>query len=250
MNEVPARCILQGFYSTVVINIITWNKAYSLFPLLTFVNHKGYMLKSMDDFYFARVAKYGRRGWKIEEIMWPEDARSNHPIRRFRRLGDSFSWVIPFDNTKVKCPSTPDYVLDLASFEIGGTGQTYPRLDSSVSGDVEHSSSRYYTICAPVFVSKILKYKYLFGDPSQCDFIGQRVDRLTLLELRKLDPAARPREYDGLLQMPYRLHQELERFEPPDTWSYYDDDYPKWHQAWEKAKAEKMESERSNAETK
>ncbi|KAL8850395.1 MAG: hypothetical protein Q9221_004627 [Calogaya cf. arnoldii] len=92
--EVPIHAILNSFYTTVVVNIISWNKAYSVYPMTTFIQKRGYLLQPLDDYSTSLVIKYTNRGWKIQETMWPEDERLNHPIQQFRRIGDRYTWTI------------------------------------------------------------------------------------------------------------------------------------------------------------
>ena len=40
----PVESILKGFCSTMFVNFMSWNTAYSVFPLSTFIQYKGYQL--------------------------------------------------------------------------------------------------------------------------------------------------------------------------------------------------------------
>ena len=127
-TKIPIKSILRGFYSTIIVNVMSWNKVYSVFPLSTPIQHKGYQLKPIDDHHAPLVNKYSRRGWDMQEIMWPEEKRINHPVRKYRRLGDRFTWTIPVDSKKVEWSKTPDYVLEYASFRMVSNHE-YPGLD-------------------------------------------------------------------------------------------------------------------------
>ncbi|KAL8851878.1 MAG: hypothetical protein Q9221_003201 [Calogaya cf. arnoldii] len=127
----PIATILRSFYTTVVVNIISWNKAYSVFPLITLIQYRGYLLKYLDEVRKLFVTKYSQRGWRIQEILWPEDHQSNHPIRQYRMIGDRFSWMIPLNVGKVRWSQTPDYVLEHASFCIDGLDYGYLKLHNS-----------------------------------------------------------------------------------------------------------------------
>ncbi len=54
------------------------------------------MLQKLDDHFASFLVKYGARGGRIEELMWPEDQRENHPIQSNRRLGDKVGYIPPF----------------------------------------------------------------------------------------------------------------------------------------------------------
>ena len=51
------------------------------------------MLKKLDDYFASFLVKYAARGWRIQETMWPEDQRENHPIQLNRRLGDKVGYI-------------------------------------------------------------------------------------------------------------------------------------------------------------
>lgn len=57
----PSRDV-ERVYTTVVVNVISWNKAYALSPRLSFIHRETYMLKPLNDYIGRAVAKYGNRG--------------------------------------------------------------------------------------------------------------------------------------------------------------------------------------------
>ncbi|KAL8992729.1 MAG: hypothetical protein Q9169_006881 [Polycauliona sp. 2 TL-2023] len=121
-NETPMHAILNNFYTTVNLNFITWNKAYSVFPLTTFIHKRGHLLRHEIDADNRRlVNKYKQRGWDIQGIIRPEDQRVNHPFQQHRRIGDKYTWMIPVDIDKIEGSSTPDTVLlTNCAFQISG----------------------------------------------------------------------------------------------------------------------------------
>lgn len=214
-------------------NIITWNKAYSMFPLTTFIQHKTYMLTRLDDRFARLMAKYSRRGWRTIEIMWPEEIRHNHPIRKLRRLADQFTWTMTLDTRQVQSSKTPDYVLEYSSFEIDAD-QVYVNPSFRNGARDRLGDPRYYTISTCLFKAKTLSYHYVICNTSTLIFfLGERVDRSTLMELRKLEPSARPAGYDNMIA--YVSHLYESSFDRPDTWTYDDDRFPEWYRAWERA---------------
>lgn len=73
--------------STHVTNFITWDKAYSLFPVSTLLKKKGYMLQKLDEHTGEHLAKYQKRGWRIQDVIWDGE----DPVRELeglRRIGD------------------------------------------------------------------------------------------------------------------------------------------------------------------
>lgn len=223
---IPVQAILKGFYSTVVVNIIAWNKAYAIFPLLTFVHHKGYMLKPQSDHYTKPLEKYSGRGWRFQEAMSPEDRIPNQPIQQERRVGDEFTWMISFDTSNVKWSKTPDLVLEYANFMINNINQT--------------ARQKHYTIESEEFVSEVLRYRYLRGGSTSTwmFFLGEKVDELTRLELLKMAPEARPAGFQGEIAKGTALYRCMTGCEKPDGWTYSDDQIPKWYESWRQSEME------------
>jgi len=96
----PVQSILDGFYGTVIMNVITWNYAYCLFPHTTFVE-RGMRILEWTDGPPERmaIAKYEHRGWPV--LNWCPEAEGVEPdeYEKERRVGDSMSWVIPLDSS-------------------------------------------------------------------------------------------------------------------------------------------------------
>lgn len=47
-----------------------------------------------------------------------EEHHLNHPVRKYRRVGDGFSWTIPFDTKNIQWSKIPDQVLEHQSFKM------------------------------------------------------------------------------------------------------------------------------------
>ncbi|PFH52500.1 hypothetical protein AMATHDRAFT_189741 [Amanita thiersii Skay4041] len=65
VNDVPIKVILS-FHSTCVMNIITHNAAYSLFPHATFQQHRSLVLKTPGIKQRHARQKYIERGWRMQ----------------------------------------------------------------------------------------------------------------------------------------------------------------------------------------
>ncbi len=128
-DSLPMRAIFDLMPTTVVTDIVSWNKAYSLFPLSTHVQRKGYLLKELED--YITSPEYTQQGWKLEELRWPEEKRLNHPIKHTRRVGDRFTWTIPLNTEGVTGSKTPDYVLEHACFGMSVNGDDGSDADLS-----------------------------------------------------------------------------------------------------------------------
>ena len=114
----PVRGVLTGFYMTVVVNIISWDKAYSVFAKDTLIDRKTYMLKLVDAYFETLLQKYNHRGWLLEETMWEEDRSPSSSIQPIRRMGDRFTWTISLPTENLKIPKQPDLVLEYSCFSL------------------------------------------------------------------------------------------------------------------------------------
>ncbi|MCJ1251000.1 hypothetical protein MMC30_008231 [Trapelia coarctata] len=217
-----------------VVNIITWNKAYALFPLPTFIHRKTYVLQKLNDYRGAQLLKYGQRGWKIQGTLWPEEETPSHPFQARRRIGDKFTWTIPFNTLNIRHSSTPDSVLEYSFFSVNTTDNDYDGLSTR------------YEVLASEFFACTLRHRYTFaGEPNSCfwlQLVGKRVGKLTFIEILKLKREDRVTHFQNYPDLDYsRLRDELTSRETlPETWTFYDDEIPKWHKAWEQGRMEKM----------
>ena len=235
-NCPPAHFILRCCEFTLEVNILSWNKAYSVFPMPAFIQRNSYLLKEWGK--IAGVREWLRftcqTGWNVKGVMWPEEQRCNHPIRERRRVGDRYTWTIPFDTRNVEPSKTPDYVLEHACFKMD-LSMSY---DDDQSYDYAQEDVRHYTIEANTLESKVLKHTYLYGDIDMMNFISPRLHSSTMLELRKLDPAQRPANYLEMLRNRGDSDRALGDFDRPATWTYRDDEFSTWYKAFEKYKPE------------
>jgi hypothetical protein len=110
----PVQSILVGFYGSAIMNVITWNRAYCLFPHTTFVERgmcalRTYLRKSEKE----AMVKYSQRGWPV--LDWsplPE-------LQAARRVGDSMTWVIPFETCPVGEVPAEDKEVECVRFAVG-----------------------------------------------------------------------------------------------------------------------------------
>ena len=232
----PARSILHNTCTTAALNIIAWNKAYSLFPLPTLIQHKCYLLQDCDESSREAIRTHSRRGWNVQGVMWPEEQRHNHPIRERRRVGDRYTWMIPFDTRRVEWSKTPDYVLEHACFKINNRSADY---SDDYFYDYETENVRNYTIKAKTLSSKVLKHTYTYGGDELSEFLAPRLHSSTVFELRKLSPPQRPANYDRIMESLADVDTANVEFDRPASWTYRDDEFPTWYQAFEKHRPER-----------
>ncbi|KAI1322604.1 hypothetical protein F5Y16DRAFT_386197 [Xylariaceae sp. FL0255] len=212
-KESPVRAILEGFYTTCIVNFITWNKAYSLFPKATFLIHQTIPLVDTSIYLGKLYTKYSKRGWP----MWTHplgqesysklfanngEAESN----RERRIGDSTTWIMKLDTTSVARLEKPDSVLEYSSYNISmGHGTDHHRC----------------TIYAAPFQSNALRYRYLRSN--WLYELAPIFERATEMQLFKLKESDQQR-----LQHRVRNHLGLwtKIFDKPDGWDYLDEQLP------------------------
>lgn len=219
--------------STICLNIISWSKAYALFPKSSFISHKGFLAHALDG---KLEDNYSRYGWRVQDVQGPEDERRDKSFGVTRRVGDRHSWTIPFDTTKVSWSPTPDFVLEHAVFSIAkdklnGTGQ------------FDYYG---YKISTGHRATAVLRYPYAIpsgrgagGHASWMVFLNDRLNRLAPIEISKLAfTPARPTDFDRILngEIPH-WNINPTSFAKPDNWVYWDEEIPSWYEVWEHSRS-------------
>ncbi|KAH7356850.1 hypothetical protein BKA65DRAFT_495597 [Rhexocercosporidium sp. MPI-PUGE-AT-0058] len=227
-STVPVRCILGCFSSTAVINFMSWNTAYSLFPAMTFLEPRTQCRVSWipdnEDCIQSQIEKYSTRGWTDVTMLFEGS----------RRVGDRHSWKVALDVKGVEPSHIPDFVLENCYFRVENVAWL-PREDA------EHLRRT----VAEEFTSEVLKYIYTAGGGTGEDFwrnlsMNARLHGLILDELWKLEPGMQPLclthptqwpEFDQLVYL--ERHNFMVDFIKPDTWNYYDEQVSTWREEWE-----------------
>ena len=208
-----------------MINFLTWNKAYAVFPQSTFINRNGVALRRLDEFFQSHAEKYKKRNYRISGLRSPDSRRSTSEIAEIRRPGDRLTWRIPFDTTGIEAPKTPDYVLEHSAF---GFEQTKCDTDDFTLP---------YSITALTFEACVLRYRYTLPNcPDFFDSIQAKMDRLTFEELQKLPKTLRPRSYLRMIRNPWKLHRYRDGLFDRGTsrLTCYDEKIPAWYAEWER----------------
>ncbi|RBR22568.1 hypothetical protein FVER53590_00052 [Fusarium verticillioides] len=71
----PLETILTSSSTTAILNLITWNKAYCIFPRQTLIKHEFYPLRPLDDDFGSELSDLSLHGWTNRDIIWPDHAR-------------------------------------------------------------------------------------------------------------------------------------------------------------------------------
>jgi hypothetical protein len=121
----PINLFLSGnnqmpLHTTLDFNIATWNKAYSVFPSLTFLGNKGYVTGPItnhgeevggEDWHrpIAAHHRFAPAGYRIKDISWDRYPDHIHPLMsRSRRFGDEHSFIIDLPTQGVTASHVPD----------------------------------------------------------------------------------------------------------------------------------------------
>ena len=126
-------------------------------------------------------------------------------------------------------PTTPDAVFENSCFGVSVIG----RRDLALT----------YKIMTDVFTAYTLRHQYisdLDGSDFWYDFVTPRTERLCRLETMKLK-----KEDRDVFESHRYLHENdvhwdgIKSYKFPLTWTFYDDEIPKWYKTWEKYRQEK-----------
>jgi hypothetical protein len=230
-EDLPIARIIESFYTTAVVNVISWNRSYAIYAAPTFKHHKTYLQKKLDDTIGGLLRKYSQRGWQTDDILWREEAKDpRQPFRQVRRVGDRWTWILPLDTSGVKASKTPDSVLEYSQFSMTALGaEEEPRGVH----DIGAPQIAFYAPCAMGIYATILNHEYTWGNSRWHDTLLERLNRLSYIELMKIKPEERPEEFDPDDKDLRGLHM-LPPVRCPEWWTCFDAELPKWYALWEK----------------
>ena len=227
-SHMPILTILQSFWTTAVVNVISWNKAYSIYPMATLGEHRAYIQRSLQGqpILCSFLPKYEQRGWTLFHDE-PPDVRLPQPsqsIRQTRAVNDRFTLIIPLRTDGIVPAETPDYVLELSHFNISPCKR---EIESFEGQDITYDR---YSVNTNFLVASVLKHGFVCG-PAWRGWLGKMMDYKTLEELHKLPVSLRPLDFSHLVQEPKGIHKYL-NIVRPDTWKYYDYEIPELFEHW------------------
>ncbi|KAJ2990846.1 hypothetical protein NUW58_g2756 [Xylaria curta] len=250
----PVQAILTLSRTTAHINFITWNKAYSLFPRQTLLDHQFYPLGSLDNGFGSGLSELAHHGWTTRDIVWPDlaDKTACKVKGRLRRVGDNSSLVISLDTSSVQRPSAPDSVIEYAQFRVEGRGSPNEDDHDGLQGfqnprpiggfRVVPSQSRdpnlrkFLTIQAQKVTSAAVRSIFTTASSEWRTYLTDRLNRWAWLEFYKLESDNRP----ALPPRALPLVSDVPDFELPQSWDYADDQIPRWYQEWEEKNSVKV----------
>ncbi|KAI4671185.1 uncharacterized protein J4E88_009218 [Alternaria novae-zelandiae] len=207
--------------STSLSNLITWNRAYSVFPHETFIDKRGYLLR--------HPTKLTTSEWVDTESvgldMFPlkrQDAleeKERNTLLSQRRVGDTSSWVIALNTSGLdSVPPYPNYLVESATFRL------------TMYGAIDRDCFSHYNVDVSIVSAPSLKHQYILprGIACQLDIFFRNV---TIVSLHRLPTAQQPQRL-GQIFTGRHLNLEsprmalIEGFVPPEgsNWKYHDDE--------------------------
>jgi hypothetical protein len=236
----PIAVILQNIRTTWDACFITWNKAYCLFPVSSFITHEPFLLAPLKEVttpdeegkvlatreHLTRAHEWGRR---IKTGLWQLDTGNKLvPLKElgpYRQLGDKHSWIINLDTKGVKSnPDRPDFLLENMRTFLRHTHDDSP---------VSYLDPSHYFI-----ESCVLRHAYIACDfsnaahhpacmclPDERKTHEQGVQQLlkmlqeaTVVQLMMLDEDKMPAEYAAIMADSFKANDAMGTFEVPDDW--------------------------------
>ncbi|KAF2009704.1 hypothetical protein BU24DRAFT_428595 [Aaosphaeria arxii CBS 175.79] len=229
----PMSVILGGSHNTGVINVISSQAAYCLFPASTFGKRHMIILGRRTRQEHLYVEKYLLRGWNIREepLGWApgmERYPEQLPLECNKLSGDPKStWKIELDVEGITPPSElQTRMIECAHVSIGRRPNSHDFVQ--------------YEIRPPFgFVSIVLKGEYLCADEEWRRWLERKLNDRIKTELQGLDVKDRPPFFDDFM---YTRHMFTCDFDPDwkpplnSSWNYYDDLIWEWFDDWRYAK--------------
>jgi hypothetical protein len=142
-----------------VMNVITHNMAYSLYPYATYQQRRSLLCGSGGSKREEARVKYQDRGWIMEQcidILETRDRRSDFKSGR-RRVGDARCWKIPFRPPLSSNPEAEGLIRD--PITSNSWGITHYRWESNTTfRHPDASGLRFKYLCADSEVDELFQY--------------------------------------------------------------------------------------------
>jgi hypothetical protein len=227
-NPLPAvaQC-LRGQYTTAYINFVSWNKAYSLYPRSTFLEHSCYAMSSFSGILQAETDQSCLEADVLlkeiyEETEAPGRVRSAGPFTGSRRIGDKHTWVLPLSTAGLTIPPNfPDTLLESSIFQLKpGAFSLYNgpftvhHIDPYTGAHSRKLSGTYYKLEYELIQHPILTHQLMTIDWKQgpytslhraCFKVSEKLSTQTIREVRKLPEEEKAQDH-WLLRVGKSLH--------------------------------------------
>ncbi|KAF7923227.1 uncharacterized protein EAE98_007932 [Botrytis deweyae] len=232
-TNIPFQAIIQGFHTSLLMNVISWDFAYSLFPDMNFIKRTAYEINGGGNGYLQVnadhedfEAKYRRRGWEWEKAAAIGDSKNLHSLNLAsrRKIDDSYTWTIKLDTNDVD-GGQPSYLLQSSYFKVAQLGPP----------------NKQYFVDMNIVRSCILRYEYTTTTKFYDHFsfwasVKQKLDDLTHTQLLKFPENERPIPLQTRGPSGYKIEhysRTIKRHvQEPKGWIFYDDQIPIWHEEY------------------
>jgi hypothetical protein len=214
---------------TAGLSLITWNKAYCLFPSATLQCRESRLIDLPTNLTSSRLARLSADGIKTISAAWTQSKASRHcrQMAELRRIGDEQALTVEMNIDGTLRSGKPDSVIESTTFKSC--------LFDKENDDPETLEPvLHYALDTRSLSYPILRYDYSIWyndhgcDPSLytklCDELVTRLDGLTLMEMAKIRGSERPPQYDQLWRGEIEANTLKGKFALPDTWAFYDGD--------------------------
>ncbi|KAG8531959.1 uncharacterized protein KY384_003595 [Bacidia gigantensis] len=228
-QDLPIRRLLKQETNTAALNIVSWNKAYSIYPSQTFKDGEAYFfgVQSVHPELSVWAGVYEKRGLNFCHRKVLMEHATNDAMKSSRRVADRQSWIISLSTAEIKTSSTPDYGLEYAHFTVH---RSYEGEGLAMLGSKEFLFSEYYVDSCTKRASS-LKYRHTCGH-SWGKFLQRIMSYSSIDEINKLSSDVRPSNLTELMQRPEEMHEHLDT-KQFSTWTYYDDEIPALFHEWQ-----------------
>ncbi|KAH7066427.1 hypothetical protein BKA63DRAFT_496255 [Paraphoma chrysanthemicola] len=129
--DLDTKSVVENLFNwamtTACMYLITWNKAYAIFPYTTFIRRECYMVKELSDSVGDYVTEIEKEGIQVRSISWKQKGLSGNcdTLTRRRRIGDKYSWIIHLDTTGIVPSTVPDEVIEYAAFNLAAVDSEF-----------------------------------------------------------------------------------------------------------------------------
>lgn len=258
-HEIPIQALFSLVSNSSLLNIISHDNAYCLFPRETFTNGRLRYFKDLDQ----KVVGPASASWEWQgtHLIEHDTSEITLPSPEFlgtRRVGDRYSWSMYF--TALPAPACPDDILvpprelERHTFQLESGSSSSCGVCSqghtSKTPAVKHSHSP--VINGRVVSSLALNSRYLCATgpwlrelSSMCNHeIARQTDiaiQNNCLDVASMSHLNKSRVRDvltgNLPDLPFdeflrRHHDCIGGTSPPNGWRYADNDIIGWYEAW------------------
>jgi len=223
--------LLRDAETTADLNFISWDKAYSMFPVATFIKKEAYVLtERIDEIPAATFQRLDREGICVKRMPWTSSYDVAVPRRR--RVGDEHTWTIGLDTADI---ITQPYEIDTQQSEVFTAAlemNTFQIFRRPFSSSFSSSSSSYgcYVIQARLLRSVALRHDYTVAATDKehlhrkLQILHKFLDEATMFGLAKLDEAHRPPQFRDLAAGTTTSAKLKGMLELPAGWTYHDEE--------------------------